>query len=71
MKVRTQEIYGNVFDHFAVEFQYQNEVRGYSRCRQQDGTQGDVTDHIVGTKGVASIMDHTIHDHAGKRLWRL
>ena len=64
-ETRTGDIYGNVFDHFAVEFEYENQVRGMSRCRQQNGCKTDVTDHIVGTKGVASLMGHHIKDHNG------
>ncbi|QDU81818.1 Putative 4,5-dihydroxyphthalate dehydrogenase [Polystyrenella longa] len=69
-QTRTQEIYGNVYDHFAIEFVYDNDVRGYSRCRQQDGCHVDVDDQIVGTKGKVDTMRHEIKDHTGKRLWR-
>ena len=67
---RTQEIYGNVYDHFAVEYVYDNDVRGFSRCRQQDGCAVDVTDHIFGTKGTADVMGHKIKDLSGKSLYR-
>ena len=52
-QVRTAPEYGNIFDHFAVEFEYENGVRTLSECRQMDGTTQNVSERIVGTKGVA------------------
>jgi myo-inositol 2-dehydrogenase / D-chiro-inositol 1-dehydrogenase len=45
--------YGNIFDHFAVEFEYPNGVRVMSMCRQIKGCAERVEEKIVGTKGVA------------------
>ena len=45
--------YGNIFDHFAVEFEYPNGVRVTSMCRQTKGCADRVEERIVGTKGVA------------------
>jgi predicted dehydrogenase len=50
---RTEPQYGNIFDHFGVEFFYPNDVRTISMCRQIDGTAGNVSERIVGTKGMA------------------
>lgn len=52
-QVRTGPEYGNIFDHFAVEYEYPNGVRVLSMCRQIDGTSVRVSEHIVGTKGTA------------------
>lgn len=68
--IRTDELFGNVYDHFAVEFKYPNGIHATSRCRQQDGTKRDVTDHIFGTKAIASMMSHKITDYNGKKVWR-
>ena len=35
---RTGPEYGNIFDHFGVEFIYPNDVRTISMCRQIEGT---------------------------------
>jgi len=51
-QVRTGPECGNIFDHFAVEFEYPNGVRVLSMCRQIDGTFERVEERIVGTKGV-------------------
>jgi len=44
---------GNIYDHFAVEFEYPNGVRVSSMCRHMDGCTERVSERIVGTKGVA------------------
>lgn len=51
-EVRTDPAYGHIFDHFAVEFVYPNGARILSMCRQIDGCWGDVSERVVGTKGV-------------------
>ena len=50
---RTAPEYGNIFDHFAVEFEYPNGVRVQSMCRQIPGCADRVEERIVGTKGYA------------------
>ncbi len=52
-EVRKAPEYGNIFDHFAVEFEYPNGVRVSSYCRQTDGCAERVEERIVGTRGVA------------------
>jgi predicted dehydrogenase len=52
-QVRVAPEYGNIFDHFAVEFEYANGVRVSSYCRQTKGCAERVEERIVGTKGVA------------------
>ena len=52
-QVRVAPEYGNIFDHFAVEFEYPNGVRVSSMCRQTKGCNDRVEERIVGTKGVA------------------
>jgi len=43
---------GNIYDHFAVEFEYPDGVRVSSMCRQITGCADRVSERIVGTKGV-------------------
>ncbi len=50
---RTAPEYGNIFDHFAVEFEYPGGVRVMSLCRQIPGCADRVEEKIVGTKGHA------------------
>ncbi len=52
-QARTDPSYGHIFDHFGIEFQYENGARVYSMCRQQEGTPSRVGEHIIGTKGTS------------------
>ncbi|MFM9872894.1 MAG: Gfo/Idh/MocA family oxidoreductase [Fimbriimonadaceae bacterium] len=50
-EVRTAPVFGQIYDHFAVEFDMGDDVKIHSYCRQQDGTKGNVSEFITGTKG--------------------
>ena len=50
-QARTGPEYGNVFDHFACEFEYPNGVRVASMCKQNPGAAYHVCERLVGTKG--------------------
>jgi predicted dehydrogenase len=52
-QVRVAPQFGNIFDHFFVEYEYPNGVRVASVCRQTKGCAERVEERIVGTKGVA------------------
>jgi predicted dehydrogenase len=47
---------GNIWDHYAVEYEYKNGVKLYSYCRHIPG-QSDVSESVVGTKGRANLRD--------------
>lgn len=57
---RTQEQYGNVYDHFATVFEWKNGVKCHSYCRQQAGCYTDVEDYVIGTKGHARVLKHEV-----------
>ena len=46
---------GNIFDHFEVNYEYANGVRGFLGCRQQSNCYGETRDYLVGTKGFGNI----------------
>ncbi len=51
--VRTQ---GNIYDHFAVEFEYPGGVRVSSMCQQINNTTTErIAERVVGTQGVADV----------------
>ncbi len=52
-QARTQPQFGNIYDHFAVEYEYPDGVRVQSMCRQTKGAAERVEERIVGTRGVA------------------
>ncbi|MHC4259650.1 MAG: Gfo/Idh/MocA family protein [Planctomycetota bacterium] len=47
---------GNIYDHFTVEFEYENGIRMTSMCRQIKGTDTKIGEEVVGTKGHAAIV---------------
>ena len=49
---------GNIYDHFTIEFEYENGVRMTSMCRQIQGTDTKIGEEIVGTKGHGAIVGH-------------
>jgi hypothetical protein len=50
------KLHGQIFDHFFVEYEYEDGCKLYSQCRQgQAGTHQVVSEHAVGTKGAADL----------------
>jgi predicted dehydrogenase len=66
-QVRTEPKWGDIYDHFAVEYEYPNGARVASYCSQFGGKDaGRVSDNIVGTNGSCDLRG-TI---AGKKPWK-
>jgi hypothetical protein len=42
---------GQSYDHFAVDYEFPNDVHVMSMCRQIEGTESNVSETIVGSKG--------------------
>lgn len=68
-QVRTAQDYGNIFDHFAVQFEYEDGVQVSSQCRQIDGCSGRVEEVILGTEGQA-ILASGRAQIKGPKAWR-
>lgn len=54
------EIYGDMFDHHAVVYEYKDGPRLYAFCRTQAGCHSGVSDTIFGTKGRAELLQYRI-----------
>lgn len=67
-QVRIGEDWGEIFDHFFVEFTYADGTVMNSQCRHQPGTAQRVSETIVGSKG--SAMPGMLKDANGKTIWR-
>ncbi|WP_086477353.1 Gfo/Idh/MocA family protein [Arenibacter amylolyticus] len=50
-QVRVDSKYGNIYDHFAVEFEYENGAKGYHFTRQQNNTSHRNSVEVLGTEG--------------------
>ncbi len=69
-QMRTDPKYGNIYDHHGVVYEYKSGVKVFSFCRQMSGVTrmfNDVSDHVMGTKGSAQLMAHTIK--TGDKTW--
>jgi myo-inositol 2-dehydrogenase/D-chiro-inositol 1-dehydrogenase len=70
-QVRTAPVFGNIYDHFCLDYEYPNGVHVMSMCRQWEGCAGNVSEAVVGTKGSwrgsSQARDHRIQ---GASRWR-
>lgn len=66
-QVRTDSKFGDIYDHHAVCYEYENGVQVFSYTRQMGGCYSDVDDVIMGTKGRAIILKNRIE---GENPWR-
>lgn len=68
-EVRTDEKYGNIFDHFSIEYEYANGMTMQSMCRQIDGCASRVEEILVGSNGRSvSRPSYAVID--GANQWR-
>lgn len=51
------EVVGNIYDLFAIEYEYPGGVPLYSYCSHVPGTTQDVTETVYGNKGTAHLRD--------------
>src|ERR1044072_8520694 len=65
---RTSPDYGHIFDHFAIDYEYENGMHLMSMCRQVVGADGNVSEALVGTKGKCQVNRYQI---TGEKPWRL
>jgi len=54
-QVRTGKEHGEIFDHHFVEYEYADGSRLYSQCRHIKGCVRDISEHVYGTKGSATV----------------
>jgi predicted dehydrogenase len=66
-QVRVEPEYGNVYDHFTVDFEYPNGRHVMSMCRQIANVDNHVGAYFVGTKGEADVYKAEIK---GEKPWK-
>jgi myo-inositol 2-dehydrogenase/D-chiro-inositol 1-dehydrogenase len=66
-QVRTSPAYGQIFDHFAIDYEYPGGAHVLSMCRQIDGCENNVSESVVGSKGRWSSTTSAID---GPEKWR-
>jgi len=61
------EVYGNVFDHHAVVYEFPNNVRVYAYCRTIPNCYNENSSFLIGTKGRCMVMQGRIE---GEKPWQ-
>lgn len=70
-QVRVEELYGNIFDHFAVTYEYENGVKGFHHSRQQANCENSYQVESFGSKGRAMVnCAKNVHEIYGKKNWK-
>jgi len=64
---RTDPLYGHIFDHHAICYEYSGGQRCFAFCRQQDGTDINTSQLVFGEKGTADLNRNTL---SGAKTWR-
>ena len=62
--------YGNVYDHFTVEYAYTDGFRCFHFGRQQNGTTSRNTVEVMGTKGYANVAINSNYEIFGEQPWK-
>jgi myo-inositol 2-dehydrogenase / D-chiro-inositol 1-dehydrogenase len=68
-QVRNDKRYGQSFDHYFVEFEYEDGSRMISQCRDQPNCWDACVEHIVGTKGSCEIGEAQEAKITGPNPW--
>lgn len=66
-QARTDPAYGHIYDHFTVDYEYENGVHLMSMCRQITGCDGNVSEALTGNRGMCQVNRYTI---TGEKKWR-
>jgi len=66
---RARRVTGDQFDFFSVDYVYDSGLHLSASCRQMNGTVHDVSNLLVGTKGITNVRN-TIQKPDGKTVWQ-
>jgi predicted dehydrogenase len=69
-QVRIDDKFGNIYDHFAIEYEYANGAKGFHFTRQQQNTSSRNSVEVLGTQGTALINVARNHEIMGKNSWK-
>jgi predicted dehydrogenase len=70
-QARTGPEFGNIYDHFTVEYEYPNGVRVMSMCSQIEGSTSKIGERVLCTQG-ATVTDRSmgyIEDTRGRKVY--
>lgn len=70
---RAQRLTGDIYDYFSVDYSYGNGKRMMATARQIDGCDRNISEQILGTKGILYLDDRggiRMVDYDGNELWK-
>ncbi|MEM6572004.1 MAG: Gfo/Idh/MocA family oxidoreductase, partial [Planctomycetota bacterium] len=68
-QVRRGSEHGEIYDHFAVEYEYDDGTRMMSQCRHQKEVWNSVSEHVHGSEGTCMVGRGQIESYSGEK-WR-
>ena len=70
-QVRTDALFGHIFDHFAITYDYANGAKGFHFSRQQENCERSYLVETFGTKGRAMAdCARSVHKIEGTNPWK-
>jgi len=69
-QVRTAPVFGHIYDHFCIDYEYANGARMMSMCRQMANCENNVSEGFAGTKGFAEIIPYRKFVITGPNAWK-
>ena len=70
-QVRTDALFGHIFDHFAITYDYANGAKGFHFSRQQENCERSYLVETFGTKGRAlADCSRSVHKIEGMNPWK-
>lgn len=70
---RAQRLTGDIYDYFSIDYSYGNGKRMMATARQIDGCDRNISEQILGTKGILYLDDRggiRMVDYDGNELWK-
>jgi myo-inositol 2-dehydrogenase / D-chiro-inositol 1-dehydrogenase len=68
-QTRTEPIFGHIYDHFTIDYEFADGSHCMMMCRQQDACDKKVANEFVGTEGTAFVLPQ--YYITGKKPWKL
>jgi myo-inositol 2-dehydrogenase/D-chiro-inositol 1-dehydrogenase len=69
-QVRVEPTFGHIYDHFCIDYEYENGARMMSMCRQMANCHNVVSEGFSGTKGFAEIIPFRKWAITGANPWK-
>jgi len=68
-QVRTDPVFGHIYDHFVVDYEYESGCHLMSMCRQMPNCENNVSEGFAGSKGFCQIVPYRKFVITGQNAW--